>query len=118
MTLLAATSTTPVNFPTSLVTTLVQVGIVGLLLLDVLGTHKFVVPRWTLEAILRERDYREQLLQAQNERLEKEVVEYKAMVQEMQGVYQERMLPALLGSTEAQRSIVEVLGRMATTHGG
>lgn len=107
----AASSTTPVAFPTSLVTTLIQVGLVGLLLIDVLGPQKFIVPRRMLTELSAERDKREAILQATIERLEREVTEVKEINGQLQDMTRERLMPALTQAVDSQRAVVEVLSR-------
>lgn len=109
----AASSTTPVAFPTSLVTTLIQVGLVGLLLIDVLGPQKFVVPRRMLSELSAERDKREAILQGTIERLEREVSEVKEINGQLQDMTRERLMPALTQAVDSQRAVVEVLSRRA-----
>ena len=100
-------------FPTDLVTAFVNLGLIGLLLLDVLATQRFIVPRRSFDSLSHERDLREQVLQATIDRLAAEITELKSMNEGLQDVARERMIPALVQSTDAVRSMVDMVGRMA-----
>lgn len=88
-----------------------QFGFLGLLVIDLIGTHKFIVPRWTLDALNAERDRRETLMQGTIERLEKEVADVKEINGQLQDMTRERLMPALTQAVDSQRAVVEVLGR-------
>ena len=115
LTVLVAATADTANYPTSLITSLVQFGFLGLLVIDLVGTHKFIVPRWTLDALSAERDRREAVLQATIDRQATEITSLRDVNTQLQATISDRMMPALTLATDAQRAYVEALGRRASS---
>lgn len=111
--MLVAASADSASAPTSLITSLVQFGFLGLLVIDLVGTHKFIVPRWTLDALSAERDRREVVMQVSIDRQAAEITDLRDVNTQLQATISDRMMPALTLATDAQRAYVEALGRRA-----
>jgi hypothetical protein len=100
-----------VALPTNLVTSLLQLGIVGALLIDVFATHKFVMPHWVLdraeEAHTKEMSLKDDLIEG----LQADVKELKAANAELQQLTIKEMIPALVSATDVSRAYVAELAR-------
>jgi hypothetical protein len=103
----------PLSSTASLVINLVQFGIVGLLLIDIVGTHKFIVPRWVMDQQDRANDAKLALKDEQIAGLRTDLAEVKAANNTLQETTRERLIPALVQATDAQRAYVEELARRA-----
>jgi hypothetical protein len=96
---------------------LLQYGLVGLLLIDVVGTHKFLIPRWVSD-----RDAAAQaavllLKDQQIADLRGDLLELKTAQAELQKQMQERYIPALVQVTEIAKDYLEELRRRGLSHG-
>lgn len=110
-------NSTAITLPVGIVS-VVQLGFVGAVLFDVVGTHKFLVPRWTLDKVEEKHDDELRLKDDLITSLQSDVQELKLATSELQKVSNEKLMPALIQATEVSRAYVSELARRATIDPG
>ena len=94
---------------------LIQFGFLGLVFIDIVGTHKFLVPAWTvkreLDAVCTGYDAQLRLKDEQIASLKEDNGLLKEANGQLQSLTQERLIPALVQATEVSRAYVAELAR-------
>jgi hypothetical protein len=100
-----------VSFNGGLIAEVIQFGFLGAVFIDVVGTHKFLVPKWTMdkaeEAHTKELALKDDIITG----LKQDIVELKASNVGLQELTRERMIPALVQATDVSRAYVTELAR-------
>lgn len=99
------------SFNGSLIAEVVQFGFLGAVFIDVVGTHKFLVPKWTMDKVedghTKELGLKDDIIAG----LKQDIVELKASNVSLQELTRERMIPALVQATDVSRAYVTELAR-------
>lgn len=97
-----------------------QYGVIGLLLIDLVGTHKFIIPRWVsdsdatkaLELVARTEAQSQAVVALKDQQLvdlRHDLEELKIAQSELQRQMQERYIPALVQVTDIAKDYLEEL---------
>lgn len=97
-----------------------QYGVIGLLLIDLVGTHKFIIPRWVsdsdakkaLELVTRTEEQSRAVIAVKDQQLidlRHDLDELKVAQAELQRQMQERYIPALVQVTDIAKDYLEEL---------
>lgn len=108
--MLMAAGSTAIQIDPGFVASLVQFGFLGLVLIDLVGPHKYLVPRWSLDAQIKVKD---EVIQTQRD----DIAELKLANSQLQVLTQEKMIPALVQATEVSRAYVTELARRGARDG-
>lgn len=92
-----------------------QFGLVGLILIDVLATRKYLVPRWALEDTIRAKDAviaeKDKMISEKSE----DIRTLKDDLSELHAMTRDEVLPALVTSNQvAAGYIIQVSGEKST----
>lgn len=110
--LLAAASTSSgLEINGGFVAQLVQFGFLGAVFVDVVGFHKFLVPRWSVDSVEKANAASMQLKDELIARINADIVELKNANKQLQELTQERLIPALVQATDVSRAYVAELAR-------
>lgn len=112
--ILAATAGTTPNL--TLITNIIQYGLIGLLLVAIL-TKKFVVPRWTYDEGLSQKD----VVIAEKDRIiadkDDDIRELKESLNALQALTREQMIPALVRANQLSAEYVAEIAQGRTQSG-
>jgi len=101
-----------VSFNGGLIAEVIQFGFLGAVFIDVVGTHKFLIPRWTQSQVeeghARELKLKDDIITRQQQ----DIAELKESNRSLQELTRERMLPALIQATDVSRAYVTELARL------
>lgn len=116
--LVVATGGASVSVNGGLIASVIQFGFLGAVFIDVVGTHKFLVPAWTVAKAEAGHAKELALKDVLVDQLKADMVELKEANRALAALTQDKMIPALVHATEVSRAYVTELARRNNERGG